>query len=260
LILSIRLTGFVLVAILGLSVLAAAQDENDPEKAAALIRDAIKARGGDAYLKIRNIVSRGNFSPFDKGASEAPTPVVDYIVYPDRERTEFGKGDQKYVQTNSGATGWVYEAKQKMIRDQTEEQITAGRQSLRYDLDNLLRRAAQEPGVKFVYIGRREVWRNTFSEAVRIDFSDGASATLHFDPRAKLPLMTEYKTITEGKTSDEQARYFRWADFGGVQFPTIIDVYREGKQTARYSVDTVVFNVDVPEKIFAKPANIKEVK
>jgi hypothetical protein len=260
LIVRIRLIGFVLVGVLGLGVLAAAQDENDPEKAAALIRDAIKARGGDAYLKIHTTVSRGQYSPFEKGASDAPMPVVDYIIYPDRERTEFSKGDSKYIQTNSGATGWVYEAKQKMIRDQTEEQIKVGQQSLRYDLDNLMRRASQEAGAKLVYVGRREVWRNTFSEAVRIDFSDGASVTLHFDPRAKLPLMIEYKTITEGKTSNEQARYFRWADFHGVQFPTIVDVYHEGIQSARYSVDSVEFNVEVPEKLFAKPVNIKEVK
>ena len=256
----IGLMGFLLVGILGLAVLAAAQDENDPEKAAALIRDAIKARGGDTYLKIRTAVSRGQYSPFEKGVSDAPMPVVDYIVYPDRERTEFSKGDTKYVQTNSGATGWVYEAKQKMIRDQTEDQIKVGQQSLRYDLDNLLRRGSQEAGAKLVYVGRREVSRNIFSEAVRIDFTDGASVTLHFDPRAKLPLMTEYKTITEGKTSNEQARYYRWVDFGGVQFPTIVDVYHEGIQTARYSVDSVEFNVEVPEKLFAKPVNIKEVK
>ena len=256
----IRLMGLALVGLLGLALLAAAQDENDPEKAAALIRDAIKARGGDTYLKIRTAVSRGQYSPFEKGVSDAPMPVVDYIVYPDRERTEFGKGDTKYVQTNSGATGWVYEARQKMIRDQTEDQIKVGQQSLRYDLDNLLRRGSHEAGAKLVYVGRREVSRNIFSEAVRIDFTDGASATLHFDPRAKLPLMAEYKTITEGKTSNEQARYYRWVDFGGVQFPTIVDVYHEGIQTARFSVDSVEFNVEVPEKLFSKPVNIKEVK
>jgi ERCC4-type nuclease len=45
-----------------------------------------------------------------------------------------------------------------------------------------------------------------------------------------------------------------------VQFPTIIDFYREGQQTARVSVDSVEYNAEVPEKLFAKPVNIKEVK
>jgi hypothetical protein len=246
-------------AILGFAA-SAAQDENDPQKAEALIREAVRVRGGQTYLGVRTTIIRGQFSPFEKGQADAPMPVVDYIVYPDRERTEFGKGDTKYVQTNAGAGGWIYEARQKMIRDQTEDQIQNAQLGLRYDLDNLLRLGWKEPGAKLVYVGRKEVWKNTFSEATRIDFSDGASVTLHFDARAKLPLATEYKTIAEGKTTNAQARYFRWADFNGVQFPTIIDFYREGVQTARVSIDSVEFNTAVPDKLFAKPASIKEVK
>jgi hypothetical protein len=259
---AIRAVALLILAVSGLCVLVsgATQDENDPEKAAGLIREAIRVRGGDTYLKINTAISRGQFTPFQKGVSDAPTPVIDYIVYPDRERTEFGKGDSKYVQTNFGAKGWIYEAKQKMIRDQTEDQIKDVQQRLRYDLDNLLKRGWKEAGVKLVYVGRREVWRNTFSEAVRLDFADGAQVTLHFDPRAKLPLMTEYKIITEGKTSNEQSRYFRWVEFNGVQFPTIIDLYNEGLQAGRFSVDSVEYNAEVPEKLFAKPVNIKEVK
>ena len=258
---AIRALALVIVGVSALAAMGATQDdENDPVKAAILIREAIRVRGGETYLKITTSISRGQFTPFEKGVSDAPTPVIDYIVYPDRERTEFGKGDSKYVQTNSGATGWVYEAKQKMIRDQTEDQIKGVQQGMRFDLDNLLKRGWLESGAKLVYVGRREVWRNTFSEAVRIDFADGAQATLHFDPRAKLPLMTEYKTITEGKTSNEQSRYYRWVEFNGVQFPTIIDFYREGQQTARVSVDSVEYNAEVPEKLFAKPVNIKEIK
>ena len=248
------------ISILAASLSATPQEENDSERAAELLQEAVKARGGDKYLSIRTIVSRGQFSPFEKGVSDAPMPVIDYIIYPDRERTEFGKGDSRVVQTNAGAAGWVYDARQKMIRDQTDAQIKDVQQGLRYDLDNLLRRGWKETGAKLVYIGRREVWRNNFAEAVRVEFADGASPILYFDPRAKLPLMTEYKIITEGKTSNEQARFFRWAEFNGVQFPTIIDFYREGQQTARVSVDSVEFNVEVADKLFVKPVSIKEVK
>ena len=220
----------------------------------------LDAYGGAAYLNVHTVIGRGLYTTYRDGVSQLPATFVDYIVYPDKERTEFGKGDGKYVQTNTGGTGWVYDGKQKVVRDQTEDQSKQVQQGLRYDLDNLIRRGSHEAGAKLVYVGRREVWRNTFSEAVRIDFADGASATLHFDPRTKLPLMTEYKAITEGKTTNEQSRYFRWAEFGGVQFPTIVDAYREGTQTGRFSVDSVVFNVDVPDKLFVKPANIKEVK
>lgn len=236
------------------------QDDNDPAKAAALLRDAIAARGGDAYLKIRALESRGEYTPFEKGVSGDPLSFVDYIAYPGRERTEFGKGDSKFVQSNSEIANWVYEAKQKMIRDQKEDQVKQFQQSSRYDLDNLLRTAFQQAGVKLVYLGRREAWRNTFSEAVRVDFTDGGTATLHFDTRARLPLMIEYKTVGEEGAVNNEVRYYRWVDFSGIKFPTIQDFFRNGKQNARVAYDTVSFNVSFPDKLFAKPSNIKEVK
>ena len=251
-----------LIAVMILPAVVAAQepDENDPAKAAALVRDAIAARGGEAYLKITTLESRGQFTPFEKAVSGDPTPFVDYVVYPGRERTEFGKGDSKFIQSNSETANWVYDATQRMIRDQKEEQVKQFQQSSRYDLDNLLRTASHQSGVKLVYLGRREAWRNTFTEALRVDFADGGTATLHFDPRSKLPLMIEYKTVGEEGTVNNEVRYFRWVDFTGIKFPTIQDSYRNGKQSARVSFDTVSFNVSVPDKLFAKPSNIKEVK
>jgi hypothetical protein len=236
------------------------QEDGDAQKAEALIRDSIRARGGDAFLKVRTSVSRGQYTPFEKGASGLPMPFVDYIGYPDRERTEFGKGDRKYVQTNLGNSGWVYDAQQKMIREQTDEQVKRFQQGFRYDIDNVLRHGWKEQGVKLVYLGRQEPWRNTFSEAVRLEFADGATVTLHFDARTKLPLMSEYKTIDDGKTTNNQVRYYRWVDFDGIQFATLQDFYREGQQRARVSFDTVEFNVNLSDKLFLKPANIKEVK
>ncbi len=101
---------------------------------------------------------------------------------------------------------------------------------------------------------------NTFSEAVRIEFSDGAFVIIHFDPRSRLPLMTEFKAIREDGTSSEQVRYYQWIDFNGVQFPKIEDSYRDGKQTARTYFNDITFDADIPDKVFAKPSNIKEVK
>ncbi|HJQ67412.1 MAG TPA: hypothetical protein VKA70_00455 [Blastocatellia bacterium] len=249
-----------LAAVVSASTAQKEQDDPDPARAEAIIREAIKARGGDAYARVSNTVSQGQFTRFEKGISLLPQSFTDYVVYPDRERTDFGKGDTKFVQANTGNTGWIYDASQKAIRDQTDEQIKSFQQSIRYDLDNLLRRAWQEPGAKLVYLGRREAWRNTFSEAVRIDFADGASATLHFDKSTKLPLMTEYKTVAGEATTDNQARFFRWVNFGGIMYPTIQDFYRNGVQTGRAAFDEVSFNANIPEKIFAKPSNVKEVK
>ncbi|GEM_PF-575638 len=236
------------------------QDENDPARAAALIRESIKARGGNAYMNIRSLVGRGQYTIFEKGASGIPQSFIDYIVYPDNERTEFGKGDTKFIQTNSTAANWVYDAPQKMIRDQTEDQVKDFQQGIRRDIDNILRRGWQESGAKLIYIGRREAWKNTFSEAVRIEFQDGSTVTLHFDMRSRLPIMSEFTTVVQGQTVENQVRFFRWVDLGGIQFPMLQDFYRGGQQSGRVAYESVEFNPQIPDKLFNKPANIKEVK
>ena len=239
--------------------LAQEQDENDPAKALALVRAAIKARGGEAYLKVRTTVTRGQFTAYEKGVSGNPSAFVDYLA-PNRERTEFGKSDYKYVQANSESANWIYDAKAKQIKDQTDEQVKQFQQGARYDMDNLLRVANSQQGVKLVYLGRREPWRSTFSEAVRVDFADGGQATIHFDTRSHLPLSIEYKSVTAEGPATSETRFFRWVDFGGVMFPTIQDFYRNGQQSARVSFDEVNLNANIPDKVFAKPASIKEVK
>jgi hypothetical protein len=258
--LSLSTALLLVLASLNSGVAARAQDDDDPAKAAALIREAIAARGGEAYLSMRSVVSRGQYTPYEKGVSGDPMSFVDYVLYPGRERTEFGKGSTKFIQANSNGGGWVYDANQKMIRDQKEDQIRQFEQGQRYDLDNLFRTLSQKSGFKLVYLGRREAWRNTFTEAVRVDFSDGSPAILHFDPRSKLPMMIEYKTLGEEGPINNEVRYFRWIDFSGIQFPTIQDTYRNGKQSNRVSYDTFVVNSSISEKLFDKPSNIKEVK
>lgn len=251
-----------LALILVAPALASAQEAGDSgaAKAESLIRDAIKARGGDVYLNTRSTVSRGNYTPFDKGVSTVPDSFVDYVIYPDRERTEYGKGKRKIIQVNSGKSGWLYEAGSNLVREQTEEQVTRFQQGIYYDIDNLLRRGWQEPGTKLTYLGRREPWRNTFSEAVRIEYKDGSFVTLHFDSRSKLPLMTEYKLVFDGTPTEAQTRFYRWVEFEGRLVPTIIDTFRDGKQTARINFDSFTFNTEIPEKLFAKPASGEEVK
>jgi len=234
--------------------------DNGAAKAESLIRAAIKARGGDVYLDTRSTVSRGNYTPFDKGVSTVPDSFVDYVIYPDRERTEYGKGKRKIVQVNSGKSGWLYEAASNLVREQTEEQVTRFQQGVYYDIDNLLRRGWQEPGTKLIYLGRREPWRNTFSEAVRIEYKDGTFVTLHFDPRSKLPLMTEYKLLFDKTPSDAQTRFYRWVEFEGRLVPTIVDSFRDGKQIARINFDSFTFNTNIPENLFAKPAAGEKVK
>ncbi|HUK90912.1 MAG TPA: hypothetical protein VLZ81_10970 [Blastocatellia bacterium] len=256
---------FVVAAVLALPIIshsgvAQEHSEDTTEKAAALIKASIGARGGDKYMNVQTVVSRGQYTPFVKGKTTVPQRFVDYIVYPDKERVEFGSGDQKRVETNVGNTGWAYSGESRLIRDQKDDEIKLYVQLNRYDIDAIIRHGWHDQDAKLAYIPRKEVWAQTFAEGVKVDFSDGGSETIYFDRQTKLPLVNEYKIVTEDGTKKDSVRYYQWMDFDGVKFAHIQDAYSDNVQIARTYFESIRVNESVPEKLFAKPANAKEVK
>src|SRR5262245_54319007 len=140
-----RIAGIGVAALL-LAITARAQraDPNDPkniERGVELIKQAVQSRGGERFLSYTSIMSTGMYTPFDKGLSQIPIQFIDWIVYPDKERTEFGKGKKKdrRIQVNVGKTGWVYDGDAETLKDQTDKQIEDHVEGLEFDIDRLLR-------------------------------------------------------------------------------------------------------------------------
>lgn len=61
--------------------------------------------GGERYTSVKTLIGRGNFTDYKDGVSGIPLRFVDYIVYPDKERTEFSGGGQRLIQTNNQERG-----------------------------------------------------------------------------------------------------------------------------------------------------------
>src|SRR2546423_882859 len=119
-------------------------DPNDPkniEKGKQLIQAIIEARGGASYLGFKTLVGTGMYTQFDKGMSTNPQPFTDYIVWPDRERTEFGRKKKKdsNIQVNTGMTGWIYDGSAETLKEQNEKQVKSFLEGLEFDLDHILR-------------------------------------------------------------------------------------------------------------------------
>src|SRR5712692_7698209 len=77
------------------------------EKAAKVVNRAIESLGGRAYLEVRSVVGRGQFTRFQGGMAGASTPFTDYQVFPDRERTEFHIQGMEFIQVTTANTGWI---------------------------------------------------------------------------------------------------------------------------------------------------------
>ena len=236
------------------------------EKAEGILRRAVGALGGAAYLNIKSVIGRGNYTPYGQGAPGDLIAFVDYLIYPDRERTDFKGQGVRSIQTNVGLDkGWLFDGMTKTISDMKAEQFDNFRTTLRTSVDNLLRGEWRKEGASLTYAGRREAGLAKRNEAVRVTYPDGFTADFEFGARDGLPAKILYKRKI--KTDDdkeaevaEEDRIERYLTFGGVQVPFTIDHYRDGVQTSRIGYESVEFNPAIPDALFVKPTNPKAIK
>ena len=108
----------ILIALIGATVMAQQETPAKPTaentaKAEAIVNRAIEVLGGNAYLNVKTVVGRGFFTSFNDGVSQIPARFLDYISFPDRERTEFTGDGVRVIQANTGDTGWVFDGVDK---------------------------------------------------------------------------------------------------------------------------------------------------
>jgi hypothetical protein len=239
---------------------ATAQAGNDA-KAEEIVRRAVEAQGGSAYLGVKTIIGRGYYSQFDKGFSLPPQTFVDYLVFPNRERTEFRGARGRAIQTNDGDRGWLFESSTRSLTDMGPEQVADFRLAMRTSTDNLLRGWWRAEGARLTYLGRREAGLAKRNEAVRVTYPDGFTVDYELGAKDGLPAKTLYKRKNaEGEEVSEEDRFASYKTINGLTVPFVIDHYRAGQQSSRINYDSVEFNPPIPDTLFAKPANIKAIK
>src|SRR4051794_38292470 len=79
------------------------------EKSQEIINHAIESLGGQKYLGVQTVIGKGFYTTFKDGMSQIPARFLDYIQYPDHERTEFSGAGIRTIQTNAGDTGWMFD-------------------------------------------------------------------------------------------------------------------------------------------------------
>jgi hypothetical protein len=254
-------------AALLLAITARAQrvDPNDPknvQRGAELVKQAVQARGGERFLNFTSIMSTGMYTPFQKGMSQNPIQFVDWIIYPDKERTEFGKGKKKNrrIQVNVGKTGWVYDGDAETLKDQTDKQIEEHLEGLDFDIDRLLRAAAKGDGVEVGFAGREETRPGERADSIAIRFKSDRTAYLLLDSQTHLPMSLSYEKTEDGGLVKQETRYNQYVDYDGVKFPNIVDFFRDNVQTGRVNLESIKLNMQVSDELLAKPANAKAVK
>lgn len=236
------------------------------EKSQQIIDRAITTLGGPKYLGVQTVIGKGFFTTFRDGVSQLPARFLDYIHYPDNERTEFNGGGIRTIQTNTGDTGWIYDGGPKKISDQSAAQVEEFKRSIRTSLEYLLRGYWKKEGGKITYVGRREAGLAKRNETIRLTFPDGYWIEYEFGAKDNLPAKIIYKRERKDPDSgdmvetNEEDQFFKFIEIDGVTAAWVIDHYINGKQSSRINYESVQYNQTFPPDLFTKPANIKAIK
>jgi len=283
----VRSRGLVIVALLlvaGFSPLhVAAQDEKPVKpaevkpaevkptaesaaKAEQILLRAIAVVGGSNYLKVNTVLGRGFYTAYLDGASQLPTRFVDYIVFPDRERTEFFNSGIRTIQTNSGDTGWVFDGATKSLADMKPEQVRDFKRGMRTSFENLLHGWWRKEGATLGYVGRREAGLAKRNEVVRLAYPDGFWIEYEFGAKDGMPAKMIYKRSKKKPDSEEteefaeEDRLAKPITIEGVTAAWVVDHYVNGAQASRINYESIEYNKPLADSLFAKPANIKALK
>jgi len=236
------------------------------EKSQKIIDQAIAALGGQAYLNVQTVLGKGFYSDFKEGTPQVPSKFVDYLIYPDRERTDFTQSGIKTIQTNDRETGWMFDGNVKKISDQSAAQVAEFKRTMRASVENILRGWWRNEGGTVKYIGRREAGLAKRNETIRLTYPDGSWIEYEFGAKDGMPAKVIYKRMRKDmdlaemvETTEED--YLRsFVNIDGVNAPWVIDHFVNNKQTSRINYDSVQFNQKFPDALFAKPDNVKAIK
>ena len=236
------------------------------QKSQEIIDRAVEALGGEKYLNVQTVIGKGFYTTYRDGISQIPARFLDYIAFPDRERTEFTGAGIRTIQTNVGNTGWMFDGAVKKISDQTPAQVEEFKRGLRTGLEYLLRGYWKKEGGKITYVGRREAGVGKRNETIRLTFPDDFWIEYEFGAKDFYPAKIIYKR--ERKDPDtgdmvqasEEDQLFKFITIDGITAPWVIDHYTNGTQTSRINYESVQYNQKFADDLFAKPDNVKKIK
>ncbi len=141
----VRRSILVLICLLGHVCLIQAQADYLKEaeaKARDLLKKAIEAMGGEAYLNMQDVQRTGKFYQFTKDDLRGASPFQSFDKFPLKQRFEIGK-KAEIVNINDGDDGWKIEY--KVVKNQSPEEINLYKAGLKHSLDHILRERINEP-------------------------------------------------------------------------------------------------------------------
>jgi len=248
-----------------------APGETSVAKGRRVTRQVIAALGGPTYVNVHNVQCDGREAAFGTtGTLMGFTLFRDIWLFPDKNRVEyFTKGEHTIVGflmgsddlliTHGGAMITVYDGKEGWTLDkagvssQPEDLIKTFNDRLKTDMNTVLRKRINEPGVEAEYAGPDII---DLKEAEWIEFTDREHRLMRLgiDKYSHLPL--RWVVVTRNPETREKTEvitsYTQYALNDGIKTPLSIEQAHDDHKVSQTFLSSCKYNTDISPDLFTR--------
>ncbi len=224
-------------------------DQENANRAKALLDQMIQTLGGDAYLNIQDITQEGRTFGFHHGQAEGAGVLFwRFYKYPDRDRIELTK-QRDVVYIYRGDQG--FEITYKGTRADDPKTVSDYLRRRQYSLDWILREWLHEPGIALFYDGTA-VAAQKDTQQVTIMNSRNQAVTLYIDSNTHLPVKKTFswRDPTDKERNIEDEIYENYRPVAGIMTPFSVTRFYNGDMSNERFLHTVEYNKGLKDTLF----------
>ena len=237
-----------------------AHAQTKQEMGKQLLGQALRALGGDAFLRLRTVHQEGRAYAFYRENLRGlavmnlhqqfePMPESHEAGWLPISRREVYTEDGDYYSLYQNGKGW--EVTFQGARPLPEDRQARYRDSARRDIFFLLRYRLDEEGMYFYHKGL-EIVDNTPTDAVEVFDAEGLGVTYNFRRSDRLPVQQSYqqRDPQTGIPEDVREIFSRYKTTDGVTLPWNLRVERDGEKVFEFFGRSTEIDGKVPPGAF----------
>jgi len=224
-------------------------DQENADKAKAILERGIQALGGQAYLTIRDREQQGRIYGFHHGrASGAGGLFWGFAEFPDKERVELTK-ERDIAELYVGNKGYelTYKGAHPLEKKDLEEYM----RRRRFSLDIVLRTWVNDPSVVLLSEGFAIAAQHPSQQVTLINAQD-ESVTLYFDTDTHLPVKKSFtwRDPVDKQKNVEEEVYDNYRPVSGVMAPYSVTRFFNGDMASQRFLNSVTINQGLDPAMF----------
>jgi hypothetical protein len=224
-------------------------DQENARKARALLNQAIKALGGDAYLTLQNIQEQGRTYSFYHGRPGGNgVQFWRFLQYPDKERVELTpQRDVAYVYNADKGTEVTYKGPRAIEKKDLDDYL----RHRTFSLETILRTWVNDPTVALFFDGAA-LAGNLSAQKVTLISARNEAVSIYFDIDTNLPIKKDYswRDPVDHERNLEEETWNGYRLVQGIQTPFGFTRYFNGDMQTERFITAVTYNQTLNQAMF----------